>query len=134
MCHNILLKKLAHYGFKGVVLKWFESHVTQRKQFTRLNSNLYDSDIVNIACGVPQGSVLGPILYLIYINDVGSNKLCSDVLMFADDSVLIKTGTSIQENCKNLECDLNLISDYFKSLKLGLNALKTKIMHFDKCF
>lgn len=132
--HSILLKKLSHYGFKGVVLKWFESYLTERKQFTRLDSNLHDSDIVNVASGVPQGSVLGPILYLIYINNVGSNRLDSDILMFADDSVLIKTGTTIQENCKQLESDLKLISDYFKSLKLGLNASKTKIMHFDRCF
>lgn len=132
--HGLLLEKLSHYGLKGTVLNWFKTYLSNRKQFTRLDKDTNVSDTVEVASGVPQGSVLGPILYLIYINDIGNNNVYSDILMFADDSVLIKTSNHIQENCKKLECDLKMVSDYFKRLKLGLNVSKTKIMHFDKCF
>lgn len=128
--HGILIDKLSHYGFKGIVLKWFTSYLNERTQFTRLNDN---SSSINAVCsGVPQGSVLGPILYSIYINDIGENNISSDILMFADDSLLIQTNTELITCCNNLDLDLDVISNYFKSLKLGLNPKKTKIMHFDK--
>lgn len=130
--HKTLLDKLHHYGFRGMVLKWFESYLLERKQFTKLNEYVSGTSIVG--SGVPQGSVLGPILYLIYINDIGGNDLTSEILMFADDSVLIQTNDNETKCCNNLEIDLETTSNYFKSLRLGLNPKKTKVMHFDKGF
>ena len=85
--HDILLLKLEHYGIRDMALLWFKSYLTDRKQYVSLNGS--DSDIINITCGVPQGSVLGPILFLLYINDLPniSGKLI--FFLFADDTIYI---------------------------------------------
>ena len=66
--HNILLYKLEHYGFRGIVLEWFRNYLSNRKQYVSYNS--CDSELKYIVCGVPQGSILGPLLFILYVNDI----------------------------------------------------------------
>ena len=91
--HNILLSKLSHYGIRGHANKFFRSCLTQRKQFTYINNE--KSAIREINCGVPQGSVLGPVLFLIYVNDL-SHAVGNDITrLFADDTGLFTHGKNL---------------------------------------
>ena len=84
--HKILLHKLHQYGIRGIVNKWFENYLKDRTQFVNFDDN--DSTKRHILCGVPQGSILGPLLYLIYVNDIA--KACdSNIFSFADDTTMV---------------------------------------------
>ena len=82
--HHILLSKLHHYGIRGVANKWFSSHLSNRYQKVSLNGE--SSTTLPVSCGVPQGSILGPLLFLIYINDMNTAMQFSTVYHFADDT------------------------------------------------
>ena len=94
--HTILLKKLEFYGVKGLANNWFKSYLSGRTQFTCING--FNSKIQNMKFGVPQGSVLGPLLFLLYINDLHSAINFSSVHHFADDTNLLVSNISIKKN------------------------------------
>ncbi len=102
--HEILISKLDHYGIRDNALKWVQSYLTNRKQLVTLNGA--KSKQMDISCGVPQGSILGPLLFIIYINDMHQAVKSSKVHHFADDTNLLYSNKSPQVITKMLNKDL----------------------------
>ena len=125
--HKILLKKLQNMGIRGVANLWFQSYLTNRQQFMEILS--CSSSLETIFCGVPQGSILGPILFIIYVNDIyRSTKL--KTLCFADDTTCSFSSNNIQQLYHTMNQELNLLNTWFRSNRLSLNAKKTKYILF----
>ena len=96
--HTILLSKLRNYGIRGIALQWFCNYLSNRKQYVSVNGT--NSSILPIECGVPQGSILGPLLFLVYINDL-PNVSNATTILFDDDTNAIYKGKSFTELKKN---------------------------------
>ena len=94
MDHNILLKKLEYYGVRGLANDWFRSYLTNRQQFVSING--INSKKLPMKYGVPQGSVLGPLLFLVYINDLNKAIIHSITHHFADDTNLLVVGKTFK--------------------------------------
>ena len=128
--HRILLDKLYKYGIRGVALNWFKSYLSNRKQYVCIND--CSSEIKSITCGVPQGSILGPLLFILYINDLAdvSDKLFT--ILFADDTTILIEGNNLHSLINSLNNELEKLNIWLKSNKLSLNVSKTHYMVFHR--
>ena len=126
--HDILLEKLNHCGIRGQPLKWFESYIKERQQCVTIDN--FQSTLQTVKCGVPQGSVLGPLLFLVYINDIANSSKLVSFHLFADDTALFfshKNTYTLQETLNN---ELLKITNWLLANKLSLNVNKSNLIMF----
>ena len=126
--HDILIKKLRHYGVRGIALDWFKSYLNNRRQFVTING--ISSNELSMNYGVPQGSVLGPLLFLIYINDLNIAIQHSTVRHFADDTNLLFHNKNPKQLTKHMRIDLKNLCNWLRANKISLNASKTELLIF----
>ena len=126
--HEILLYKLNYYGVRGIALEWFRNYLDSRKQFVSIANTNSDTKMVN--CGVPQGSILGPLLFLIYINDFCKSSSVLSFILFADDSNIFFSHKDPRHLLATINHELKQVSEWIKANKLSLNLQKTNYMLF----
>ena len=128
--HSILLYKLSHYGIRGTVWEWFQSYLLDRRNYTSFNN--YNSSYSTARYGVPQGSVLGPLLFLLYINDLCTASPFFNYVLFADDTTIISTHSNFNILLEKTNNELCKIAEWFDANKLVVNYEKTNVMYFRK--
>ena len=126
--HHILLKKLNYYGFEGPALDWFSSYLTGRQQHVELNG--VSSSFSQLSTGVPQRSILGPLLFLIYMNDIPNASTFFKYVLYADDTTLFSTINISAGATHEINNHLSKVYDWLGVNKLSLNVKKTKYIVF----
>ena len=124
--HQILRNKLEIYGIKDDALSWFNTYLTSRKQQVSINN--CKSDFKQISYGVPQGSILGPLLFLLFINDLPLHTNSAFTDLYADDTTLYDIQDSMEQIENNLQTALNSLEIWCKNNGMILNSAKTKVM------
>ena len=126
--HKILISKLNHYGIRGTPLMWFEDYLSDRKQTVKFRETI--SSKITVTCGVPQGSILGPLLFLLYINDIANCSNLLNFILFGDDTSIYHSDRDSATLIRKTNCELDKLSDWFKANKLSLNLKKTNYIIF----
>ena len=126
--HDILLQKLEHYGVRGRVLELMKSYLKDRSQYVCYGG--FESDRGRVECGVPQGSVLGPLFFILYVNDMVNASGEMDLVLFADDTNIFVEGRNHLELFKRVNHGLAGLSKWFCCNKLTLNLKKTEYVYF----
>lgn len=126
--HSILLSKLYHYGMRGIIYEWFTSYLSDRSQTTAIGD--YISKKENCSHGVPQGSVLGPLLFLLYINDISSSSNKLNFYLFADDTSMLYSHRNLRALEQNVNAELKNVGHWLEANKLTLNISKSNFVIF----
>ena len=126
--HAILLKKLHVYSIRGLAFDWIKSYLSNRYQYVQYHG--CDSAFQKVSCGVPQGSILGPLLFLLYINDITNVSVILHLILFADDTSVFFSHHDPTSLTNIIQTELQKLSLWFKANKLSLNIDKTKFMVF----
>ena len=130
--YNQLFTLMKALGFTERTLNWFISYLSGRTQVTDLEGDI--SDTRSVELGVPQGSILGPILFLIYVNDMNASDTASKFIKFADDTTILTNGASVEEAAQKMNAAFLKVGIWFQRNKLNLNPSKTRYMIFNsKC-
>jgi hypothetical protein len=128
--HQILLRKLHYYGIRGLAHEWFANYLSNRTQYVYIRELDETSSDLGITCGVPQGSILGPLLFLIYINDLFKSSTSAEIILFADDTNLLFRDKDLQMLERKCNLEVANVASYLAANKLSLNAKKTKLILF----
>ena len=131
--HSILLKKLNNYGIRGTANMWFENYLSNRSLVAKVTmspNKTVKSERFDITYGTAQGSCLGPLLFILFVNDIHHLPIYSKLILFADDTTIFNSHTCNKYLQFMLEHDLNLMTDWFNANKLSLNLHKTAAMQF----
>ena len=115
-----------HYGLRGISQKWIQSYLSLRKQFVEYDE--VKSSCEDIICGIPQGSILGPKLFILYINDICNVSTLLKYVLFADDTNLLYEHENYETLCMNVNNELSKLKEWFSINKLSLNVKKTNFM------
>jgi hypothetical protein len=126
--HQILINKLEHYGIRGTCQKWFKNYLSNRKQIVKYNQT--KSEEMTIKSGVPQGSILGPLLFLLYINDIQNCSKLISIILFADDTTISYSHKCLKTLNETIQLELDKISNWLNVNKLSINISKTKFIVF----
>lgn len=122
--HGILIDKLQKYGIRGIAIDWFKNYLENRRQYVIYNGNKSNEE--SITYGVPQGSILGPLLFLIYINDLSSLSENCQTILFADDANLLFSSRNKEHLVRDINNELNIIQEWMNINELSLNLKKTE--------
>ena len=125
--HKILLEKLRAMGVGEIAVQWFNSYLSGRQQLVNIGDT--NSDFRNVLCGVPQGSILGPLLFLVYVNDMKAAVKCK-LLLYADDSALLVSGKDVLEIERILSVELGAVNEWLCENRLSLHLGKTQSILF----
>ena len=126
--HDILLEKMKYYGFRNLEHSWLKSYLTNRTQFTQIDDVMSEARLIKH--GVPQGSVLGPLLFLIYINDISESSNILQFILFADDTTVYFSDVYNENTEELLVTELKKVSKWLSANKLSLNVDKSNFLHF----
>ena len=123
-----VISKLEHYGVRGTALRWFKSYLSNRQQYVEFNG--ISSESCEIKCGVSQGSILGPLLFLLYINDLCNVSKVVDFILFADDTNIFFSHKDFNLLPEILNSEMLKLTQWCRANKLSINFKKSNFMVF----